>query len=70
MPKSKARFDRISFVSSDVPEAIEARNRLTALYGAVEPREAQAIVALGGDGLMLQTLHRYINDKKIGRAHV
>jgi len=63
MPKSKARFDRISFVSSDVPEAIEARNRLTALYGAVEPREAQAIVALGGDGLMLQTLHRYINDK-------
>ncbi len=63
MPKSKARFDKISFVSSDVPEAIEARNRLTALYGAVEPREAQAIVALGGDGLMLQTLHRYINDK-------
>ncbi|MCB1484459.1 MAG: NAD kinase, partial [Hyphomicrobiaceae bacterium] len=63
MAKSKGRFDKIAFVSSDVPEAIEARDKLRELYGAVEPREAQAIVALGGDGLMLQTLHRYINDK-------
>lgn len=63
MPKTRTRFDKIAFVSSDVPEAIEARGRLIEQYGAVEPREAQAIVALGGDGLMLQTLHRYINDK-------
>lgn len=63
MPKAKAHFDKIAFVASDVAEAVEARARLTALYGAVDPKEADAIVALGGDGLMLQTLHRYINDK-------
>lgn len=63
MPKAKARFDKIAFVASDVAEAVEARARLTALYGAVDPQDADAIVALGGDGLMLQTLHRYINDK-------
>lgn len=32
-------------------------------YGVVDPNEADAIVALGGDGMMLQTLHRFINDK-------
>lgn len=63
MPKTKAQFDKIAFVASEVPEAVEARARLTALYGAADPKEADAIVALGGDGLMLQTLHRYINDK-------
>lgn len=63
MPKAKAHFDKIAFVASDVAEAVEARGRLTALYGAVDPQDADAIVALGGDGLMLQTLHRYINDK-------
>lgn len=63
MTKAKAHFGKIAFVASDVAEAVEARARLTALYGAVDPKEADAIVALGGDGLMLQTLHRYINDK-------
>lgn len=63
MPKAKAHFDKIAFVASDVAEAVEARARLTALYGAFDPQDADAIVALGGDGLMLQTLHRYINDK-------
>ncbi len=29
-------------------------------YGAVEPEKAGVIVALGGDGLMLQTLHRFM----------
>ena len=55
-------FDKIAFVASDVPEAREALDRLVALYGNAEPKTAEAIVALGGDGLMLQTLHRYLND--------
>ena len=62
MPKNKGSFEKIAFVASDVPEAAEARAALSALYGAVDPTQADAIVALGGDGLMLQTLHRYIND--------
>jgi NAD+ kinase len=63
MPKEKSKFERIAFIASDVPEAMEARAALIKRYGETEPTEADAIVALGGDGLMLQTLHRFINDK-------
>jgi len=63
MTKSKPKFERIAFVASDVPEAQEARQRLAELYGDADPATADAIVALGGDGFMLQTLHRHINDK-------
>jgi NAD+ kinase len=57
------KFEKIAFVASDVPEARAARAQLVAMYGDVEPKVADAIVALGGDGLMLQTLHRYLNDQ-------
>lgn len=63
MPKQKNNFDRIAFVASDNPEAMEACGALIKRYGGVEPGKADVIVALGGDGLMLQTLHRFINDK-------
>jgi NAD+ kinase len=45
-----------------MPEAVAARKRLVARYGAVEAEDADAVVALGGDGHMLQTLHRFMND--------
>jgi NAD+ kinase len=48
---------RLAFMASDRPEAQEARERLAALYGDVSHDEAQVIVALGGDGFMLETLH-------------
>ncbi|RYG08618.1 MAG: NAD kinase, partial [Caulobacteraceae bacterium] len=48
---------RIAFAASDRPEAIAARRRLIALYGSAEPDTADVIVALGGDGFMLETLH-------------
>lgn len=63
MPNQTRKFGKIAFVSSDVPEARSARERLIARYGNAPPAEADAIVALGGDGLMLQTLHRFMNDK-------
>ncbi len=63
MAKQKSNFEKIAFVASEVPEAQEAYARLVARYGNVQASEADAIVALGGDGLMLQTLHRYINDR-------
>ncbi|WP_333795190.1 NAD kinase [Hyphomicrobium sp.] len=63
MAKPKNKFEKIAFVASEVEEAREALARLTARYGSVEVREADAIVALGGDGLMLQTLHRHMNDR-------
>lgn len=50
---------RIAFVASPAPDARDACNALVAAYGAYPPAEAEVIVALGGDGFMLQTLHRY-----------
>jgi NAD+ kinase len=63
MAKAKTKYDKIAFVASDVPEAQEAMKRLQARYGSTPAGEAEAIVALGGDGLMLQTLHRFLNDR-------
>jgi NAD+ kinase len=54
----------ISFLSSGAPEGHEARDRLIALYGDCRPEDADVIVALGGDGLMLQTLHRTMDSPK------
>jgi NAD+ kinase len=51
----------IAFVASDAPEAQDALARLKTRYDHVEPESADVIVALGGDGLMLQSLHRYMD---------
>lgn len=48
---------RFAFVASDVPIAQSARAHLADRYGDVPMDEADVIVALGGDGFMLQTLH-------------
>ena len=48
---------QIAFRASPVPAAQEALARLTALYGQTPLKAATVIVALGGDGFMLQTLH-------------
>jgi len=63
MTKTKSKFEKIAFVASDVPEAREALEVLEKTYGLVPAAQADAVVALGGDGLMLQTLHRFINDR-------
>ncbi len=57
MNKPAARYDKIAFVASAHEEAEAARQTLAARYGEVAMKEADVIVALGGDGLMLQTLH-------------
>ncbi len=63
-PAAPRPFERIAFLSSGTPEAEAARARLTGVYGAVDPADADVIVALGGDGLMLQTLHRFQGTSK------
>jgi len=57
MNKPAARYDKIAFVASAHEEAEVARRELAARYGDTAPGEADVIVALGGDGHMLQTLH-------------
>ena len=54
----------IAFIASGVDEARDALARLVERYGSVAPEEADVIVALGGDGLMLQTLHAFMNTGK------
>lgn len=49
---------RIAFVASEVALAQEARETLAARYGDAPVDAADVVVALGGDGFMLQTLHR------------
>jgi len=53
--------DKIAFVASEDTEAQEALARLAARYGNADPADAGHIVALGGDGFMLQTLHTQIS---------
>lgn len=58
--KRPSKFERIAFVASDHDEARAAHFALRELYDHVPPEEADVIVALGGDGLMLQTLHQFM----------
>jgi NAD+ kinase len=51
----------ITFISSQTTEAQAARQRLVSIFGDTPPEEAEVIVALGGDGLMLQTLHQFMH---------
>lgn len=55
---------KIGFIASGVEEARAAQARLSARYAGVPPEDADVIVALGGDGLMLQTLHAFMNTGK------
>ena len=57
-------YKRIAFVASEVPAAQRAQRRLVQRYGDVRPETADVVVALGGDGLMLATLHRFMNSGK------
>ncbi|HEY1962623.1 MAG TPA: NAD kinase, partial [Rhizomicrobium sp.] len=52
------------FVAADTPEAQTALITLRGLYTDVGPEEADVIVALGGDGFMLQTLHAFLDRRK------
>jgi NAD+ kinase len=54
---------RIAFVASDELEAQQALEVLSTRYGNADAGEATVIVALGGDGFMLQTLHDHIGGK-------
>jgi len=51
---------KLHFVASDLPEAQGLLEQLRARYGDAGEKDAEIIVALGGDGFMLQTLHRFL----------
>lgn len=55
---SGSAVPRVAIVTNETPGAEAAAARLRALLGEVAIEKADYVVALGGDGLMLQTLHR------------
>ncbi len=57
IPVAPRPLERLAFLSSGTPEADAARDRMAALYGDSPLDEADVVIALGGDGLMIQTLH-------------
>lgn len=51
-------MESLAFIAADTEAAQTAAARLAALYGQAEIADADTIVALGGDGFMLQAIHR------------
>ena len=54
------KFNRIAFLASEAPDARRALKKLEKLYGHASAEAADVVVALGGDGLMLQALHTFM----------
>jgi len=54
----------LHFVASEAPDAQDALAAMRARYDDVGPKAAAIIVALGGDGFMLQTLHNFLGTQK------
>jgi NAD+ kinase len=54
-------FRHIAFMASEAPAAKRALTRLVKTYGNVDMAKADVVVALGGDGHMLQTMHGLVS---------
>lgn len=73
-PHPVAPSPRLAFVASASEKAKAACELLQERYGATEPDNADVIVALGGDGFMLRTLHAQLGQglpvygMKLGRV--
>lgn len=62
MSSKRRDFKNLAIVSSDAAEAEVSARKLIERYGNVPPHEADAIIVLGGDGMMLQTLHQHLKE--------
>lgn len=54
------KFEKIAFVASEKPEAKQALAVLIDRYGNYDAAHSDVIVALGGDGFMLETLRKHM----------
>jgi NAD+ kinase len=55
---------KIHFVAAEAPDALAALEVLRARYADAGEEGAEVIVALGGDGFMLQSLHKFLGSGK------
>jgi NAD+ kinase len=63
-PSALPASPRLHFTASDRPDALVAHERLTRRYGQADETDADIIVALGGDGTMLEALRARFDDRK------
>ncbi|MET0363197.1 MAG: NAD(+)/NADH kinase, partial [Sphingobium sp.] len=56
---------RLALVASPTDMARDAERRLRSHYAFVAPQDADIVIALGGDGFMLQTLHQMLETDRI-----
>jgi NAD+ kinase len=54
----------VAFVASEAEAAQRALDELRSRYGEIDSRQADIVVPLGGDGFMLETLHRFVGTGK------
>ncbi len=59
--KSHVEAEYIAIVAARTAAAQSARETLESLYPIKSPEDADVIVALGGDGFMLETIHRFLD---------
>ena len=62
--RSFADAEHMAFVAARTPTAQAALESLEGLYPSKSPADADVLVALGGDGFMLQTIHRFMDQGK------
>lgn len=55
------KFEKLAIVSSRSPKAQEGWKLLQKRYATADPEDADVIVALGGDGFMLESLHGFLD---------
>ena len=58
-------FEKIALLASDTENAQEAATSLLQLQDWCDPSEADAVVVIGGDGFMLQTLHDMLDREAV-----
>ncbi|MGE0251734.1 MAG: NAD kinase [Dongiaceae bacterium] len=55
---------RFAFLAANLPSAQAAKEELEKLYSPASPDQADVIVALGGDGFLLEILHRFLDKER------
>lgn len=56
--------EKLHFLAADTEDAKAAFDEAVTAYGQTPVDDAEVIVALGGDGMMLQTINQFLNSKK------
>lgn len=59
MIRKNKNVPKLSFLASDNEEAFDAIRAFKDKYGHVAPEQADYVIILGGDGFMLESLHKY-----------